>query len=281
MLRFSSGEFAQICGVKKATLFHYDEIGLLKPSAVGANGYRYYGDREVYLFDVISALKEVGYSLGAIRDYLDRRDPERFVEILQEGRRRLEAEKARIERIDRLFASSVATTRGAANHEEGVVRIVGQGEEYLVAHRAASAGEDFGKEVFLRAREHIEYCKRRNLALSMPIGLIYGWGLGRDEEPRESFYFTKVAERIADPHFRLKPAGLYATLYHRGSYESIGAALRALRDRAESERYEIVGDAYEEDQLSFFTTEEEESYLCKLSTPVRRRGGSYRRPARA
>ena len=34
--------FAALCGVKKDTLLHYDRIGLLKPSRVGENGYRYY-----------------------------------------------------------------------------------------------------------------------------------------------------------------------------------------------------------------------------------------------
>ena len=28
---FTTGEFATLCGVKKQTLFHYDEIGILQP----------------------------------------------------------------------------------------------------------------------------------------------------------------------------------------------------------------------------------------------------------
>ena len=31
---FTTGEFAKLCGVKKQTLFHYDEIGLLIPEQV-------------------------------------------------------------------------------------------------------------------------------------------------------------------------------------------------------------------------------------------------------
>ena len=38
-----TGEFASLCGVTKDTLFHYDDIGLLKPARVGENGYRLYG----------------------------------------------------------------------------------------------------------------------------------------------------------------------------------------------------------------------------------------------
>ena len=35
----TTGEFAKICNVKKHTLFHYDDIGLLKPDYYDKNGY--------------------------------------------------------------------------------------------------------------------------------------------------------------------------------------------------------------------------------------------------
>ena len=35
----TTGEFAKICNVKKHTLFHYDDIGLLKPDYYDENGF--------------------------------------------------------------------------------------------------------------------------------------------------------------------------------------------------------------------------------------------------
>ncbi|HET9160675.1 MAG TPA: MerR family transcriptional regulator, partial [Caulobacteraceae bacterium] len=43
MSRFTVKQLAKLSGVSVRTLHHYDEIGLLKPAAVGENGYRYYG----------------------------------------------------------------------------------------------------------------------------------------------------------------------------------------------------------------------------------------------
>lgn len=51
-----TGEFASLCGVTKDTLFHYDDIGLLKPARVGENGYRLYGLYQLDTFDLISVL---------------------------------------------------------------------------------------------------------------------------------------------------------------------------------------------------------------------------------
>lgn len=40
-------EVSQIAGVSIRALHYYDQIGLLKPSLIGENGYRYY-DKDVY-----------------------------------------------------------------------------------------------------------------------------------------------------------------------------------------------------------------------------------------
>ena len=75
---YTTGEFAKLCGVKKQTLFHYDEIGLLKPEFVQSNGYRRYSHNQYQTYLLISCLKEAGMSLQEIKDYLEMEDgPER------------------------------------------------------------------------------------------------------------------------------------------------------------------------------------------------------------
>ena len=44
MAEVAIGDVARMAGVTARTLRHYESIGLLLPSSVGANGYRYYGD---------------------------------------------------------------------------------------------------------------------------------------------------------------------------------------------------------------------------------------------
>ena len=44
---YTTGEFAELCGIKKKTLFHYDDIDLFKPEKVMSNGYRYYSHEQL------------------------------------------------------------------------------------------------------------------------------------------------------------------------------------------------------------------------------------------
>ena len=44
---FTVKQLSKLAGVTSRTLHHYDDIGLLKPSRIGDNGYRYYEEEAV------------------------------------------------------------------------------------------------------------------------------------------------------------------------------------------------------------------------------------------
>ncbi|HEX5415811.1 MAG TPA: MerR family transcriptional regulator [Chloroflexota bacterium] len=69
---FVAHEFAARAGVTVRALHHYDRIGLLKPGRRSESGYRLYGQAELVRLQQIAALKFVGFSLGEIRDLLER-----------------------------------------------------------------------------------------------------------------------------------------------------------------------------------------------------------------
>ncbi|PMS14620.1 MerR family transcriptional regulator [Trinickia dabaoshanensis] len=63
------GELAKRSGLTVRTLHHYDEIGLLTPSARADNGYRLYDRRDVARLHQIVALRRFGLSLAEIGAY--------------------------------------------------------------------------------------------------------------------------------------------------------------------------------------------------------------------
>ena len=64
-------DLARATGVTSRTLRHYEQIGLLRPSRVASNGYRYYGDAEVSRLYRILSLRALELPLAAIRTALD------------------------------------------------------------------------------------------------------------------------------------------------------------------------------------------------------------------
>lgn len=100
-------QLAAISGVTVRTLHHYDEIGLLKPAHIGANGYRYYGRAEMLRLQRILFHRELGVPLGDIAGLLELEGADQ-VGVLMRHREKLAAERERfrilIETIDRTVA---------------------------------------------------------------------------------------------------------------------------------------------------------------------------------
>jgi DNA-binding transcriptional MerR regulator len=71
---FTVKQLSKLAGVTPRTLHHYDAIGLLKPSRVGDNGYRYYGEESLLRLQQILFYRELGIPLEDIKKIMGRRD---------------------------------------------------------------------------------------------------------------------------------------------------------------------------------------------------------------
>ncbi|WP_420631848.1 MerR family transcriptional regulator [Candidatus Leptofilum sp.] len=67
-------QLADLANVSRRTLRYYDQIDLLKPTAVADNGYRYYNQETVLRLQQIRFYQELDFSLEQIRTILDRSD---------------------------------------------------------------------------------------------------------------------------------------------------------------------------------------------------------------
>lgn len=70
-VEWSIQEIARLAGTTSRTLRHYDAIGLLAPSRIGENGYRYYDAEALVRLQRILLLRELGLGLPAIAEVLE------------------------------------------------------------------------------------------------------------------------------------------------------------------------------------------------------------------
>ncbi|HEY3312974.1 MAG TPA: MerR family transcriptional regulator [Anaerolineales bacterium] len=98
---FTVKQLSGLAGVTPRTLHHYDAIGLLKPTQVGANGYRYYGDESLLILQQILFYRELGLPLEDIKQIMGRHGFDVLTAL--EGHR-VELGR-RIERLERLLGT--------------------------------------------------------------------------------------------------------------------------------------------------------------------------------
>jgi DNA-binding transcriptional MerR regulator len=95
---FTVKQLAKLAGITPRTLHYYDEIGLLKPSRVGENGYRYYGDDALLRLQQVLLYRELDLPLEDIKQIMGRRDFD-ILSALEQHKEQLRKRMARMERL--------------------------------------------------------------------------------------------------------------------------------------------------------------------------------------
>ncbi|MUT65283.1 MerR family transcriptional regulator [Paenibacillus sp. NEAU-GSW1] len=188
-------EAAKIAGVSVRTLHYYDKIGLLKPSQIGENGYRFYGEADFARLQQILFFKELDFSLEDIKAILDnpgfdrRSALESHMELLVEKKRRIERIIASVEQTIQSIRGGTTMSKQEMfepfdmkkieehqkKYEQEVKEKYGGTKAYEESQRRTSG---YTKEDWQRISEQVGAIYRR-IAAAMPKG-------PADEEAQEA-----------------------------------------------------------------------------------------------
>lgn len=106
-MEYSIQDVARAVGTTSRTLRHYDSIGLVSPSRVGHNGYRYYDNASLVRLQRVLLLRQLGLGLDAIREVLEAQDEQSLGEarilsdhlsVLRQEHRRIADQIGAVER---------------------------------------------------------------------------------------------------------------------------------------------------------------------------------------
>lgn len=241
------GDFSKLARVPVKTLRYYDEVGLFKPADVDeVTGYRYYSVEQLARLNRILALKDLGFSLEDIRQFLtEQLSVEEMRGMLklrqfeikhqvQEESERLARVEARLQQIEQEHAMStydvvlkkvesvrVVSVRGivATPPEQGI--LWQELESYLSKHKVQPEGPCFSlyhDDEYKEKDWDIEVCE--------PLS----------SELRES-------ERVKV--HQLPGVETMACVLHQGPFVTIGSAYDAVMKWIGESGYQITGPARE------------------------------------
>lgn len=113
MNEWSIQQLARLAGTTSRALRHYGEIGLLTPSRIGSNGYRYYDSGALVRLQRILLLRDLGLGLPQIIEVLHRPTSE-----IPSLRRHLDELRGTQRRVERQIASVESTITALEKGEE-------------------------------------------------------------------------------------------------------------------------------------------------------------------
>ncbi|MDM5286600.1 MerR family DNA-binding transcriptional regulator [Peribacillus castrilensis] len=264
---FTTGEFAKLCNVKKQTLIHYDEIGLLTPDIKNEKGYRYYSYQQFEVFSVITLLKEFNMPLKEIKWFLTNRSPMELIELFKEKTIELEKKIKNLHRVQKIIETKISLTEKAICMDASQITLELQEEEQLFLSESILNSSD--AEFLKSTSDFIDFCNENEFYTGFPIGtMISKENIIEGNHDDYSFLYTKVMEKHPASTFYSKPKGLYVVAYHKGSYKNISETYERILQFMESENLNLKSFAYEEYILDEVAVKGYENYLTQIMVEV-------------
>ena len=264
----TTGEFASLCGVKKDTIFHYDEINLLKPDYIAENGYRYYSPKQVMVFEIISALKAVGMSLKEIQRYSANQNSDEFLSLLKRKRTQLLESQRQLAQTKRFLEDTLEIVQKSLTTALDEVTIGDSQEEYLVITKTPSEDDMNNKTYWVAINELAETCRRFKIGNVFPIGEVVKKDKFLAGEYRPEYYCSKPIRKVKSERVLIKPAGRYAVIYVRGSYKNLASAYENMRNYIEENQLTVTTDVFQQDMVYQFSNTNDDDYLMKISVGI-------------
>lgn len=215
------GDFSRLSRVTPRMLRHYDELGLLRPEAIGENGYRYYRQEQLTDLVRIQWLKDYGFPLSDIKALLaldDNALVSRLREQRAQLRRELADQTARLHRLD----ADILRMEGIDIMENNYHVILLEDPEQKVFSIRETTGTDQYHALYQRL---FQEAADRGLTQAGPIQMCY-----HEEAFDPTCSDVEVQMVVAEDALdvKIKPACTCAAVRHKGPYENLQYAYDAL-----------------------------------------------------
>ncbi len=243
------GEFARVGQVSVATLRHYDQYGLLKPTTLDQEtGYRYYALDQLPRLNRILALKDLGFPLEQIAQFLEndlsleqlrsmfklkQAQTQLMIDTEQARLSRIAARLQQIEQEGKMPVYEVLLKEVAALHVASIHAIIP-----LHSSLQTSSTYLYTKIIAYLSQEHIPYAQP-------PLLLLHSRSEQRDDglsiDAEAAIPLPIELPANTQINSRTLPGGLMASTVHTGNDLSVGQAYATLHRWMRENKYQLVG----------------------------------------
>lgn len=246
-MAYTVKQLAKISGVSVRTLHWYDEVGLLKPAYQGANGYRYYEEKQCLRLQQVLFFKELGFPLSDIQKLLAQNDFDN-IDALNAHKQVLEQEINRKQQLITTINKTIQHLRGKQimRNEELYhgfdLTKQKEYEQYIVKSRGLAAEkllQESKKRTAKWDKDEWDDVKRQGDAIHKELALAIDNGLNPESlevqaiihrhfqmiarfyEPTKEVYIGLTSLYAEHPDFKK-----FFDVYHPNMIEFIGAAMK-------------------------------------------------------
>lgn len=265
---YTAGELAEIFGMTKQTLLYYDKIGILKPEFISANNYRHYSINQYMLLEIIITLRKLDVSLNEIKEYIEKRNPEKLHELLLKKQVAYN-EQIRIAQEANAKISCIMKKINHASHEH-ICNI-------LLEHRHKKKVIIAKLNGATNSKELVTIYARHNLKLfdaAYFVDKATGWIIAKDnyfsgDKLTSIGYYTIVDGEYSGSDSQYLPSGLYLSAHFKGIFHTRGKELvEYFNQFLQRNKLRVIGDIYCMPIVDHWLTDNPQDYVTRITMQV-------------
>lgn len=265
----TTGEFAKLCGIPKHILFHYDQIGLFQPEIIQENGYRYYSFRQYDTFSIIVALKQLGMPLKEIKKFMDQRNPNALISLLDQKSEEVTKEIHRLERIKDEIDALKNLTEEALTLEYNTIELAHHKAVYALRSPLMDQDADHSYLDFMSSLSAFRNSSNASMIDFLGASLTIKNILEKRFDSF-SYLYTKGENTHGENISLVRKEGWYLQVYYKGSYQNISEMYTKIIEYAEEQDIQLGDHAYEEYLIFEIGTKKKEDYVTLILIEIRK-----------
>ncbi|WP_019244094.1 MULTISPECIES: MerR family transcriptional regulator [Bacillus] len=268
---FLIGEMSKLFQLDIRTLRYYDKIHLFKPKYVDSNnGYRYYTIDQFEQLNTILYLKSLHVPLKEIKEFLDNRDIDKILFLLQKQKVETEKRLNEITQIQQKIDKRIEQIKDATRQD-----ILYSICENALPERTAVylkqriyMKNDF--EMLIRVLEN-----NANMKSAVFLGKV-GFSISADNLKNRIFNeYNSIFIIVDDESYRyseakILPKGKYLSVRFEGTHEDASPYYDQLIEYIEKKNYTIIDDAYEITLIDYGFTNDKGKFVTEIQIPIQK-----------
>ncbi|HMM22361.1 MAG TPA: MerR family transcriptional regulator [Selenomonadales bacterium] len=262
---YTISEISKLYGIGVDSLRYYERIGVLKPRR-GANGYRLYSLKAIYKLNIIRDLRQLGFSMAQIKEYLDQQSVGNTMALLRDEQQLIQKQLKALNAAMQSIRKRMSSLESLAQVPTGVFMVSPFPERFCLQLNADITRDE--EMDFAFKKLHRRHENKMHLFGNQPLGAFLSmedlnkgvFGLFR------SVFFI-LEEKTKDCDF-VFPAGRYLSLYYRGNYRQSADRMREVLAYAGEKGYRILGDPFELYRIDNHETMLPEEFLTEIQVRI-------------
>lgn len=260
---FKIGEISKLYHIGADSLRYYEELGVLSPRR-SESGYRLYSIHDIWRLNVIRDLRELGFGMEQIGQYLEIHNVESTLTLLEEEQKAIQKKIQSLTKLKANVEQRLKTIRAAKNRELETFLLTDYPPRRCFRVSEGYSNEDemdiLIKQLLNADQEHLYLIGNSQIGSAIPL-----------EDARGGAYQGYQAVFIIDQNGdQTLESGTYLSISYRGSCNRNEEFIPKLFDYAERHHLKLTGEILELLWINIHISADVEEHVTELQVRVQK-----------